>query len=187
MPEMPEIAEGQALLAALAEGANAWKSAAASREAQAEIADRLRSRDGDVPRLRLPRKRRPPFARVRELASGADNTAEQFGRPLGAIDPQCVSRGAGIGAEDGGNLRARNDERGVDDGSRRRPPHSRPDMPLSGRLDRRASASEEAARIYDPERDRDAKFRFGVDTGATRRSSSPTRDGSSARSDERRS
>ena len=26
---------------------------------------------------------------------------------------------------------------------------------------------EEAARIYDPERDRDAKFRFGVETGAS--------------------
>ena len=80
-PEMPEIAEGQALLAALAE-ADAWKSAAGSRER------RLKLQTGYGHAMAMSRgfaseEAKAAFARVRELATKADDTAERFAAPWG--------------------------------------------------------------------------------------------------------
>ena len=59
--------------------------------------------------------------------------------------------------------------RGVDDGSRRSPSRmlGLTCLHQGDLIDARARISRKRLRIYDPERDRDAKFRFGVDTGAS--------------------
>ena len=165
MPEMPEIAEGQALLAALAES-DAWKSAAASRER------RLKLQTGYGHAMAMSRgfaseEAKAAFARVRELASGADNTAERFDAHWGQWIPSVFRGELGLARKTAEIfVRETTSEAWMTEAGVARRMLGLTCLYQGDLIDARAHL-EEAARIYDPERDRDAKFRFGVDTGAS--------------------
>ena len=162
---MPEIEAGQALLATLAE-TEEWKSAAASRER------RLKLQTGYGQAMAMSRgfaseEAKAAFARVRELATGADDTAERFAAHWGQWIARVFRGELGLARETAEIFmrettgEARMTEAGV----------ARRMLGLTclyqGDLTGARAHLEAAARIYHPERDRDAKFRFGVDTGAS--------------------
>ena len=164
-PEMPEIAEGQALLAALAE-ADAWKSAAGSRERRLKLQTSY-GHAMAMSRGFASEEAKAAFARVRELATGTDSTAERFAAHWGQWIAGVFRGELGLARETAEIFvretmsEAWKTEAGV----------ARRMLGLTclhqGDLIDALAHLEEAARIYDPERDRDAKFRFGVDTGAS--------------------
>ena len=162
---MPEIAEAQALLAALAES-DAWKSAAASRER------RLKLQTGYGHAMAMSRgfaseEAKAAFARVRELASGADNTAERFDAHWGQWIPSVFRGELGLARKTAEIfVRETTSEAWMTEAGVARRMLGLTCLFQGDLIDARAHL-EEAARIYDPERDRDAKFRFGVDTGAS--------------------
>ena len=164
-PEMAEVAEGQALLAALAES-DAWKSAAASRER------RLKLQTGYGHAMAMSRgfaseEAKAAFARVRELASGADNTAERFDAHWGQWIPSVFRGELGLARKTAEIfVRETTSEAWMTEAGVARRMLGLTCLFQGDLIDARAHL-EEAARIYDPERDRDAKFRFGVDTGAS--------------------
>ena len=164
-PEMPEIDEGQALLAALAE-TDAWKSAAGSRER------RLKLQTGYGHAMAMSRgfaseEANAAFARVRELATKADNTAERFAAPWGQWIGSIFRGELGLARETAEIfVRETTGEAWMTEAGVARRMLGLTCLYQGDLIDARAHL-EEAARIYDPERDRDAKFRFGVDTGAS--------------------
>ena len=130
-PEMPEIEEAQALLAALAETGEV-KTAAASRQR------RLQLQTSYSQALMLSRgfgseEAKAAFAHARELATGVDNAAERFDAYYGLWVGSLIARRAAVGAGNRRNLPARSRERGTDDGSGGRPPQPGHGLPLSGR------------------------------------------------------
>jgi predicted ATPase len=164
-PEMPEIDEGQALLAALAE-TDAWKSAAGSRER------RLKLQTGYGHAMAMSRgfaseEAKAAFAHVRELATKADNTAERFAAPWGQWIGSIFRGELGLARETAEIfVRETTGEAWMTEAGVARRMLGLTCLYQGDLIDARAHL-EEAARIYDPERDRDAKFRFGVDTGAS--------------------
>ena len=163
--ELPEIEAGQALLATLAE-TEEWKSAVPSRER------RLKLQTGYGHAMAMSRgfaseEAKAAFARVRELATGTDDTAERFAAHWGQWIARVFRGELGLARETAEIFmrettgEARMTEAGV----------ARRMLGLTclyqGDLTGARAHLKAAARIYHPERDRDAKFRFGVDTGAS--------------------
>jgi predicted ATPase len=164
-PEMPEIDEGQALLAAFSE-TDAWKSAAGSRER------RLKLQTGYGHAMAMSRgfaseEAKAAFARVRELATKADNTAERFAAPWGQWIGSIFRGELGLAREMAEIfVRETTGEAWMTEAGVARRMLGLTCLYQGDLIEARAHL-EEAARTYDPERDRDAKFRFGVDTGAS--------------------
>src|SRR5262249_39185783 len=164
-PEMPDIAEARALLASLAEH-DEVKNAAASRQRRLKLQTSLgqammysRGFGSD--------ESKTAFARARALAAGVDNASERFDTYYGLYIGSLVRGEVGLAQETAESfLRdAENEGRMTEAAVARR-------VVGMGRLfqgdfiDAEANLAE-ALRIYDPERDRDAKFRFGIDAAAT--------------------
>jgi predicted ATPase len=164
-PEMPEIAEGQALLAALAE-ADAWKSAAGSRERRLKLQTSY-GHAMAMSRGFASEEANAAFARVRELATGTDNTAERFAAHWGQWIAGVFRGELGLARETAEIfVRETMSEAWMTEAGVARRMLGLTCLHQGDLIDALAHL-EEAARIYDPERDRDAKFRFGVDTGAS--------------------
>ena len=164
-PEMPEIAEGQALLAALAE-ADAWKSAAGSRERRLKIQTSY-GHAMAMSRGFASEEAKAAFARVRELATGTDNTAEQFAAHWGQWIAGVFRGELGLARETAEIfVRETMSEAWMTEAGVARRMLGLTCLHQGDLIDALAHL-EEAARTYDPERDRDAKFHFGVDTGAS--------------------
>ena len=183
-PEMPEIDEGQALLAALGE-TDAWKSAAGSRER------RLKLQTGYGHAMAMSRgfaseEAKAAFVRVRELATKADNTAEQFAVPWGQWIGSIFRGELGLARETAEIfVRETTGEAWMTEAGVARRMLGLTCLYQGDLIDARAHL-EEAAEYM---------IRSAIATPSTAsawipaqgRSSSPTRGGSSARSDERRS
>ena len=164
-PEMPEIAEGQALLAALAE-ADAWKSAAGSRERRLKLQTSY-GHAMAMSRGFASEEANAAFARVRELATGTDNTAERFAAHWGQWIAGVFRGELGLARETAEIfVRETMSEAWMTEAGVARRMLGLTCLHQGDLIDALAHL-EEAARIYDPERDRDAKLRFGVDTGAS--------------------
>jgi class 3 adenylate cyclase/predicted RNase H-like nuclease len=165
-PEFPEIMEAQTLLAALAD-TDEVKNAAAARQR------RLKLQTSYGQAMMLSRgfgaeETRAAFNRAQALARGAENAAERFDTYYGLWVSSLLRGDLGLArktAETFGreaNSAARMTEAGV--ASR----NLGMTCLFQGDLTEARIHLEEALRIYDPERDREAKFRFGTDPGAAR-------------------
>jgi class 3 adenylate cyclase/tetratricopeptide (TPR) repeat protein len=160
--EMPEIAEAQALLAALAETGEV-KNAATSRQR------RLQLQTSYSKALMLSQgfgseEAKAAFAHAQELAKAVDNAAERFDAYYGQW----------VGSVVRGELRSAQEiaENFLGDAEK----EARTTEAAAayrclclaalfqGDLAAARAHSEQAVRILDPERDREAKFRFGMDT-----------------------
>jgi predicted ATPase len=166
-PEFPEIAEAQTLLAALAE-TDEVKNAAALRQR------RLKLQTGLGKALMYSRgfgadESKAAFIRARELAVAIDNPTERFTIYYGLWVGNLLRGEFGLAREIAETfLReaergARTTEYGV---GRRLLGQTR--LWQGDFIEAQANLVE-ALNIYDPERDRDAMFRFGADTGAVAR------------------
>ena len=163
-PEFPEIEEAQTLLAALA-ATDQVKNAAASRQR------RLKLQTSYGQALMLSRgygaeESRAAFMRAHELAAGIDNATERFATTYGTL----------IGSLSGGEIKLAQDiaktfrqdaenaalvsEAAV---GRRMLGNT---LLYQGHFSEAHDHLEEVLSAYDPVRDREVKFRFGVDTGA---------------------
>jgi predicted ATPase len=164
-PEMPEVAEAQALLKALDE-IDEVKNAAASRQR------RLQLQTSYSQALMLSRgfgseDAKAAIAHARELAKGVDSAAAKFDAYFG----QCagsVLRGELRSARETAEIfvrEAEKEERITEAAAARRT------LGLAclyrGDLAEARAHLDQALKIFDPERDREAKFRFGSDTGAS--------------------
>ncbi|HKN29591.1 MAG TPA: hypothetical protein VJY34_17580 [Roseiarcus sp.] len=163
-PEMPEIAEAQALLAALAE-ADEVKNAAASRQRRLQ----LQTSYGQA--LMLSRgygseEAKAAFAHAQELATGVDNAAERFDAYYGQWAGSML-RGELRSARETAETflrEAEKEERMTEAAvAHRSLGYTRL---FQGDLAVARAHFEQALRIFDPKRDREAKFRFSFDTGA---------------------
>ena len=163
-PEMPEIAEAEALLAALAE-TDEVKSAAAARQRRLQ----LQTRYGQAmmySRGFASDKSKTAFARARTLAAGVDNASERFDAYYGLFIGSLARGELSLARETAESfLREAETEGRMTEASvaRRCVGHARL---YQGDLIGAEANLAEALGIYDPERDRDAKFRFGMDTAA---------------------
>jgi predicted ATPase len=162
--EMPEIAEAQALLTALAETSEV-KGAAASRQRLLK----LQTRYGQAmmqSRGLASDESKAAFARAGTLATEVDNASERFDAYYGLF-AGCVMRGELSLARETAEsfLREAENKGRITEATvaRRCVGHAR--LWQGDFIDARTNLAE-ALRTYDPERDRDAKFRFSVDTGA---------------------
>ena len=163
-PEMPEIAEAEALLAVLAE-TDEVKNAAASRQRRLQLQTSY-SKALMLSHGFASEEAKAAFAHARELAKEVDSAAERFDAYYGLF----------IGSLSRGELRlaretaetflreAEKEERTTEAAAARRV------LGLAclyqGDLAVARAHFEQALRIFDPERDREAKFRFGMDIGA---------------------
>jgi predicted ATPase len=163
-PEMLEIAEAQALLAALAESEEV-KAEAESRQRRLQ----LQTRYGQAmmySRGFASDESKTAFARALTLAAGAGDASERFDAYYGLF----------VGSLLGGELSLARDtaesflREAETEGRMTEAAAARRWMGTArlwqGDLIGAEANLAEALRTYDPERDRDAKFRFGVDTGA---------------------
>ena len=162
-PEMPEIAEAQALLAALAETGEV-KNAEASRQRRLQLQTSYSKAlmwsqgygSGEA---------KAAFARALELAKGLDKAAERFEAYYGL----CVGslmRGELRSARETAETFLREteqEERPTEAAAARRCLGTA--CLFQGDLAVARAHFEQALRIFDSERDREAKFRFGHDTG----------------------
>jgi predicted ATPase len=163
-PEMQEIAEAQALLAALME-TDEVKSAAASRQRRLQ----LQTRYGQAmmySRGYASDESKTAFACARTLAAGVGDASERFDAYYGLCAGSMLRGELSLAREtaesflrDAENA-GRMTEAAV---ARRCVGHARL---LQGDLIGARTNLAEALRIYDSERDRDARFRFGWDNGA---------------------
>ena len=163
--EMPEIAEAQALLGALTETGEV-KKATASRQR------RLQLQTGYSQALTLSRglaseEAKAAFAHAQELATKVDNAAERFDAFFGLFIGN-VLRGELRSARETAETflrEAEREERMTEAAAARR------SLGLAclfqGDLAVARAHFEQALRIFDPERDREAKFRFGMDIGVS--------------------
>jgi predicted ATPase len=106
------------------------------------------------------------FARARTLAAGVDNASERFDIYNGLFTGSLLRGELSLARETAESfLREAEDAERTTEVSvaRRHVGHAR--LYLGDLIEARSNLAE-ALRTYDPERDRDAKFRFGVDTGA---------------------
>jgi adenylate cyclase len=163
-PEMPEIAEAQTLLAALAESEE-MKNAAASRQ------HRLQLQTSYGKALMLSRgfgseEAKAAFAHARELATGVDNAAERFDAYYGLFIGSLMRGELRLARETAEIflLEAEKEERTTEAAA------ARCCLGVAclwqGDLAVARAHFEQALRIFDPERDREAKFRFSMDIGA---------------------
>ena len=105
------------------------------------------------------------FARVGELATEIGNAEAPLDAYFARWAAQFLARRARVGPGNGRELPARSGTRGAADGGGGRASHFGIDSPLPRRFrSRRGRICEQTLRIYDPERDREAKFRFGPDS-----------------------
>ena len=161
--EMPEIAEAQALLGALTE-AGEVKNATASRQR------RLRLQTSYSQALTLSRglaseEAKAAFAHAQELATGVDKAAERFDAFFGLFIGN-VLRGELRSARETAETflrEAEGEERMTEAAAARRSLGVA--CLFQGDLVVARAHFEQALRIFDPERDREAKFRFGMDIG----------------------
>ena len=164
-PEMPEIAEAQALLAALA-GTEEVKNAAASRQR------RLQLQTNYSKALMLSRgfgseDAKAAFTHTQELASAVDNAAERFDAYYGLYMGSLMRGELRSARETSENFlsEAEKEERMTEAAAARR------SLGLAclfqGELAAGRAHFEQALRVFDPERDREAKFRFGPDAGVS--------------------
>jgi class 3 adenylate cyclase/predicted ATPase len=163
-PEMPEIAEGRALLGAFAE-TDEVKNAAASRQGRLQLQTRY-SQAVMWSRGFASKEAKASFARARDLTAGVDKAAATFDTYYGLFIG-CLWRGemrsARERAEDflrEAEVQTRMTEAAV----------ARRILGMAclfeGDFTGARAHSEQSLRIHDPERDRESKFRFGVDTRA---------------------
>ena len=162
-PEFPEIEEAQTLLAALAE-TEEMKNAASARQRRLKLQTSY-GRAMMWSRGFGAEEAKAAFTRAKDLATGVDNAAERFNTYYGLWVGSVVRGELGRARETAETFR-----RETEDGSW---------MTEAGVASRSLGNTcvyqgdfaeaqahlEEARRIYDPERDCDAKFRFGQDTG----------------------
>jgi len=163
--EMQEIAEAQALLAALA-GTEEVKNAAASRQR------RLQLQTNYSKALMLSRgfgseDAKAAFTHTQELASTVDNAAERFDAYYGLYMGSLMRGELRSARETSENFlsEAEKEERMTEAAAARR------SLGLAclfqGELAAGRAHFEQVLRIFDPERDREAKFRFGPDAGVS--------------------
>jgi DNA-binding response OmpR family regulator/class 3 adenylate cyclase/predicted ATPase len=163
-PEMPEIAEAQALLAALAE-TDEVKSDAASRQRRLQLQTRY-SQAMMYSRGFGSDESKTAFARARMLAVGAGDASERFDAYYGLFIGS-LSRGELNLAQETAESFLRDAE---NKGRMTEAAVARRCMGMArlweGDFINAHANLAEVLRTYDPERDRDAKFRFGVDSWA---------------------
>ena len=163
-PEMPEIAEAQALLAALDETGEV-KDAAASRLRRLQLQTSY-SQAVMWSRGYGSDEAKAAFAHAQELATGVDNAAERFDAYYGLFIGSLV-RGELRSARETAEKfvrEAEKEERITEAAAARRTLGVA--CLLQGDLAEARAHFEQALWIFDPERDREAKFRFGPDVGA---------------------
>ena len=163
-PEMPEIAEAQALLAALAETEEV-KSAAASRQRRLQLQTSY-SQALMMSRGFASDEAKAAFARARELAKGVDNAAERFDAYYGLFAGSLLRGELRLARETAETfLRETEKEARMAEAAAARRILGVACL-FQGDLAVARAHFEQALRIFDPERDREAKFRFGMDIGA---------------------
>jgi class 3 adenylate cyclase/predicted ATPase len=163
-PEMPEILEAQALLAALAE-TDEVKSAAASRQRRLQLQTRL-GQAVMYSRGFASDESMTAFARARTLAAGVGDAGERFDAYFGLFIGSLVRGELSLARETAESfLRDAENEGRMTEAAVARRSVGQARLYQGDFIDAEANLAE-ALRIYDPERDRDAKFRFSVDTGA---------------------
>jgi predicted ATPase len=161
---MTEICEAQALLAALAED-DEVKNAAASRQRRLKLQTSLgqammwsRGMGSD--------EARTAFARARNLAAGVGDVSERFDAYYGLFAGSLLRGELSLARETAERflLDAKNEGR-MTEASVARRCVGLARLFQGDFIGARANLVD-ALRLYDPERDRDAKFRFGVESGA---------------------
>jgi adenylate cyclase len=164
-PEMPEIAEAQALLAALAES-DEVKNAVASRQRRLQLQTSY-SQALTLSRGFASKEAKAAFAHAQELAKAVDNAAERFDSFYGLFIGN-VLRGELRSARETAETflrEAEREERMTEAAAARRSLGVA--CLFHGDLAVARAHFEQALRIFDPERDREAKFRFGMDIGVS--------------------
>ena len=163
-PEMPEIAEAQALVATLA-------NADEVKAAQAQRQRRLKLQTSYGQAMMLSRgfaseESSVAFTRARELFDQLGNAEERFDTYYGLFISQLLRGEIGSARETAEAFRHEAESAGRL--TEAAVAHRNLGMAClyEGALDDARTYFSEALRIYDPERDRDARFRFGADTGA---------------------
>jgi class 3 adenylate cyclase/predicted ATPase len=163
-PEFPEIEEAQGLLAALAETDDV-KNAAAARRRRLDLQTSY-GRALAWSRGFGTEEAKSAFARARELAAGVD-VAERFATYYGWWVGS-LNRGELASARDAAETFWRDaKERSLLGEAASGLRFLSLTCLLQGDLIDAQAHLEEALRLYDPERDREAKFRFGTDAGAS--------------------
>jgi predicted ATPase len=163
-PEMFEIGEAKALLAGLAE-TDEMKAAATSRQRRLQLQTSY-SRALMWSRGFASEEAKAAFAKAQELAKGVDNTAERFDAYYGLFVGNVLRGELRSARETAETFRreAEKEERMTEAAAARRC------LGLAclyqGDLAVARAHFEQALRIFDPERDREAKFRFSMDIGA---------------------
>jgi len=163
-PEMPEIAEAQGLLAALAETGEV-KNAAAARQR------RLQLQTSYSKALMLSQgygseEAKAAFTLARELTKGVDNAAERFDAYYGLFIGSLM-RGELLLARETAETFLRETEKEARTTEAVAANRCLGTACLyQGDLAVARAHLEQALRIFEPERDREAKFRFGTDIGA---------------------
>jgi predicted ATPase len=163
-PEMPEIAEAQTLLAALADN-DEVKSAAASRQRRLQ----LQTRYGQAmmySRGFASDESKAAFARARTLAAGAGDASERFDAHYGLFVGSVLRGELSLARETAESfLREAENEGRMSEAAAARRNVGQARLWQGDFIGAQTNLAE-ALRTYDAERDRDAKFRFGPDTGA---------------------
>jgi tetratricopeptide (TPR) repeat protein len=163
-PEMPEIAEAQALFAALAEN-DEVKSVAASRQRRLQ----LQTRYGQAmmySRGFASDESKTAFARARALAAGIENASERLDAYWGLFAGSLLRGELSLARETAESfLHDAENEGRMTEASLARRCVGQARLYQGDFIDARTNLAE-ALRTYDPERDREARFRFGLDTGA---------------------
>ncbi len=161
-PEMPEIAEAQALLAMLAESGEV-ENAVASRQRRLQLqtsySQALMWSQGFGSE-----EAKAAFARAHELAKTVDNAAERFDAYYGLFVGSLVRGELRLARETAETfLREAEKEKGMTEAAAASRIVGMVGL-FQGDLAVARAHLNQALRIFDPERE--AKFRFGVDTGA---------------------
>jgi predicted ATPase len=163
-PEMPEIAEAQELLAALAE-TDEVKNAAAARQRQLQ----LQTRYGQAimyARGFASDESKTAFGRARALAAGVGDASEQYDAYYGLYVSSVMRGDLNLAREAAeGFLREAENERRMTEAAAARRCVGSARFWQGDFIDARTNLAE-ALRTYVPERDRDAQFRFGADAAA---------------------
>jgi predicted ATPase len=164
-PEMPEIAEAQALLAAL-EDTDEAKSAAAARQRRLQLQTRY-SQAMMYSRGFGSDESKAAFARARTLAAGTGEAGERFDAYYGLFIGSLVRGELSLARETAESFLgdAENEGRTTEAAVARRCVGMA--RLYQGDFVGAEANLAEALRIYDPQRDRDARFRFGEDAAAS--------------------